>query len=72
MIIIFHRELLGLLLDRWKTKWIWKIKQSSTKNMKITSVYRKGDLFFDIINAWNNFPEKIKEPPPKLFISKKG
>ena len=64
MIIIFHRELLGLLLDRWKTKWIWKIKY---KNMKIPSVYKKGDFFFEIINAWNNLPEKIKA----IYIKKR-
>ena len=39
--------------------------------MKIPSVYKKGDLFFEIINAWNNLPEKNKRTASKAIYIKK-
>ena len=37
--------------------------------MKIQSVYKKGDIFFEIINAWNNLPEKNKRTA--IYIKKR-
>ena len=42
-----------------------------TNNIKIPSAYKKGDLFYEIINTWNNLPSDIKETPESLPNSKK-
>ena len=70
---IFHKKQLGLLPKMMSDKLneIEKSKNLRTNNLRIPSEYKKGDLFFEIINTWNNLPDKIKEPPPMLFISKK-
>jgi len=39
--------------------------------MKIPHFYKKDDLFYGIVNCYNNLPEKLKEPPKRLFMSKK-
>ena len=50
---------------------IEKSKNKRTNNLKISSAYKKGDLFYEIINSWNNLPPNIKEIPDKYFKSKK-
>ena len=54
-----------------KISEIEKSKNLRTNNLKIPTGYKKGDLFFEIITEYNNLPDEIKEPPAKLFISKK-
>ena len=73
VIELFHKKYLGILpkmisdkLDEFE-----KSKNPRTKNLKIPNYYKKGNLFFEILNVWNNLPENIKNPPKKLFISKK-
>ena len=46
-------------------------KNKRTNNLKIPSAYIKGDLFYEIINTWNNLPADIKNIPDKYFKSKK-
>ena len=73
VIEIFHKKYLGLLpkLLKDKIEKIENSKNTRTHNFKIPHIYKKGDLFYEIINTWNNLPSDIKIPPAKLFISKK-
>ena len=43
-----------------------------TNNIKIPSAYKKGDLFYELIDTWNNLPSDIKEIPESLPNSKKN
>ena len=73
VIEIFHKKYLGLLpkLLSEKLDLIENSKNKRTQNLKIPHIYKKGDLFYELINTWNNLPPDIKIPPAKLFISKK-
>ena len=73
VIELFHKKYLGTLpkLISDKLDEFEKSKNPRTKNLKIPNYYKKGNLFFEILNVWNNLPESIKDPPKKLFISKK-
>ena len=73
VIEIFHKKYLGLLpkLLHEKLDLIENSKNKRTQNLKIPHIYKKGDLFYELINTWNNLPPDIKIPPAKLFISKK-
>ena len=62
--------LCGKLLSE-KLDLIENSKNKRTQNLKIPHIYKKGDLFYELINTWNNLPPDIKIPPAKLFISKK-
>ena len=71
---LFHKKHLNLLpkMLRDKLDDIEKSKNKRTNNLKIPSAYKKGDLFYEIINCWNNLPPNVKEIPDKYFKSKKN
>ena len=73
VIEIFHKKHLGLLpkLLKDKIENIESSKNNRTSNLKIPHVYKKGDMFYELINTYNNLPHHIKDPPTNLFSSKK-
>ena len=73
VIEIFHKKHLGLLPNLLKNKIdnIESSKNSRTLNLKIPHGYKKGDLFYELTNTWNNLPHDIKDPPINLLSSKK-
>ena len=73
VIEIFHKKYLGLLPNLLKNKIdnIESSKNSRTLNLKIPHGYKKGDLFYELTNTWNNLPHDIKDPPINLLSSKK-
>ena len=73
VIELFHKKHLGMLpkMIEEKLNEFELSKNPRTRNMKIPHFYKKGDLFYEIVNCYNNLPEKIKEPPKRLFMSKK-
>ena len=61
------------LLPRKLTKAfneLTKSKNTRNNNYRIPAVYRKGDLFYEILNTWNNIPNEMKEIPNKHTTSK--
>ena len=73
VIEIFHKKYLGLLPNLLKNKIenIESSKNPRTLNLKIPHCYKKGDLFFELIDTWNNLPHDIKDPPINLLSSKR-
>ena len=71
---LFHKKELNLLPEMLKTKLnkLESSKNKRTNNIKIPSIYKKGDLFYEILNCWNNLPSNIKEIPESLSKSKKA
>ena len=69
---LFHKKELNLLPEMLKTKLnkLESSKNKRTNNIKIPSIYKKGDLFYEILNCWNNLPSNIKEIPESLSKSK--
>ena len=51
-------------------KEITKSKNTRKNNIRIPTIYKKGDLFYEILNTWNNLPKEMKEIPPKYSKSK--
>ena len=61
------------LLPRKLTKALnelTKSKNTRNNNYRIPAIYKKGDLFYEILNTWNNIPNEMKEIPNKHTTSK--
>ena len=70
---LFHKKEQNLL-PRKITKALTELTKSKNprnNNYRIPSIYKKDDLFYEILNTWNNLPDEIKKIPDKFFKSKK-
>ena len=62
-----------ILLPRKLTKALnelTKSKNTRKNNFRIPSIYKKGDLFYEILNTWNNLPNDMKDIPATHSKSK--
>ena len=70
---LFHKKQLGIVPKLIKTTVdeLCSSKNPRNNNLRIPSIYKKGDLMYELLNSWNNLPESIKTAPNKSFKSKK-
>ena len=69
---LFHKKHLGMVpkLINTTLNELCSSKNPRNNNIRIPSIYKKGDLMYELLNTWNNLPEDIKTAPNKSFKSK--
>ena len=70
---LFHKKQLGLVpkLIKSTLDGLSSSKNPRNNNLRIPSIYKKGDLIYDLLNTWNNLPEGLKTCPKNILQSKK-
>ena len=70
---LFHKKQLGLVpkLIKSTLDGLSSSKNPRNNNLRIPSIYKKGDLIYDLLNTWNNLPEGLKTCPKNTLQSKK-
>ena len=70
---LFHKKQLGTVPKLIKTTLdeLCSSKNPRNNNLRIPSIYKKGDLMYELLNTWNNLPEGIKIAPNNHFCVNK-